>query len=90
MQMAAILAEMPDLWQRFLGEHAPDTHGRCRECRADSGRASGWPCLPYRIALEACHISESARSAPRVPEQQNYQPRRLTSIPAAAWIPRWD
>jgi hypothetical protein len=79
MRMAVILAGMPDLRRRFLAEHAPDRIGRCQECRNGSSPATEWPCLPYRIALEAQQIAEGAvpaqasvkasSAAPRVPLQ---------------------
>lgn len=92
MRMAAILAEMPDLRRRFLAEHAPDRVGRCRECRSGGGPASEWPCLPYRIALEAQRIADGhapASAPPRTPRDVESTHRRLKAVPAASWAPRW-
>jgi len=57
--LAEILAGMPDLWRRALGQHLPDAAGRCLECRDVAGAAARWPCLSNRIATEARQISEA-------------------------------
>ncbi len=64
--MAAILASMPDVWQRVLADHVADQHGRCRECRNAAGVSAPWPCLSWEIAEEArqVHLGEG-RSAGR-------------------------
>ncbi|MGH3614737.1 MAG: hypothetical protein ACRDRK_19520 [Pseudonocardia sp.] len=56
--VAELLADMPDVWRRALGQHSPDAAGRCLECRDVAG-AARWPCLPNRIATEARQISEA-------------------------------
>jgi len=60
--LAGLLAGMPDLWVRVLGQHSPDAAGRCLECRTASSAAI-WPCLLNRIAAESRQIFESADPA---------------------------
>lgn len=57
--MVAILANMPDLWQRLLIVHVPDANGRCWDCRDSQGRAAVWPCVPRKIAEQAAALYES-------------------------------
>lgn len=57
--LAGLLAGMPDLWVRVLGQHSPDAAGRCLECRT-ARSAAIWPCLMNRIAAESRQIFESA------------------------------
>ncbi|MGH3632158.1 MAG: hypothetical protein ACRDRL_32550 [Sciscionella sp.] len=59
--MAAVLAEMPDLWHRALEEHAPDANGQCMACRDDGTRAQ-WPCLAYQVAEQARDIFNRPRT----------------------------
>jgi len=96
--MATILAGMPELRRRFLEEHAPDPRGRCRECRNGTTAERDRPCLPYRIACEAERIAEGGPHVPRqlrspltsaVSSTGPGQARRLKSVPAASWQPRW-
>lgn len=54
--MAAILAGMPDVWQRVLTDHVADEYGRCRECRNAAGVAAAWPCMTRQIAEEARQV----------------------------------
>lgn len=57
MSFAAVLAAMPDLLARALAEHVPDERGHCRECRADDGTTTAWPCAMRLIADEARGMS---------------------------------
>lgn len=58
MGMAAILADMPDMWRAALATHVPDQDGRCRACRDASGAAATWPCLTREVAEEAKYLYE--------------------------------
>ena len=60
MGMAAILAEMPDMWRAALAAHVPDQQGRCCACRDTSGAAAAWPCLTREVAEEARYLYEGA------------------------------
>lgn len=53
MEMATILATMPDMWRAVLAEHGPDQRGRCRACRDLHGEAPLVPCLIRQVAEEA-------------------------------------
>ena len=50
MSMAAILAELPDMWRSALTAHVPDPQGRCWACRDENGVAATWPCLTREVA----------------------------------------
>ncbi|AEA25102.1 hypothetical protein ACFQ34_22545 [Pseudonocardia benzenivorans] len=56
MSLVAVLAGMPDLLERTLIEHAPDSRGQCRECRDSSGISAAWPCMMREMADEASDI----------------------------------
>jgi hypothetical protein len=58
MSMAAILAELPDMWRNVLHAHVPDPQGRCLACRDDNGVAAPWPCLTREVAEEAKYLYE--------------------------------
>ena len=58
MGMAAILADMPDMWRAILATHVPDQHGFCQACRDSSGAAAAWPCLTREVAEEAKYLHE--------------------------------
>ncbi len=58
MSMAAILAELPDMWRTALTAHVPDPQGRCWACRDENGVAAPWPCLTREVAEEAKYLSE--------------------------------
>jgi len=58
MGMAAILADMPDMWRAALAAHVPDAHGYCQACRDANGTAAAWPCLTREVAEEAKYLSE--------------------------------
>jgi hypothetical protein len=58
MGMAAIMADMPDMWRAVLATHVPDQHGLCRACRDASGAAATWPCLAREVAEEAKYLHE--------------------------------
>ena len=60
--MVMLLAGMPDLWMRELGEHRPDDGGFCLSCRSGRGRAR-WPCLPRRIAERAADAAAATGPA---------------------------
>lgn len=51
--LAAVMADMPEVWRRLLAAHVPDRLGRCRACRNSSGSGELWPCSLHRIASEA-------------------------------------
>lgn len=51
--MAAVMAEMPEVWRRLLAAHVSDRLGRCTSCRNSSGSGELWPCSLHRIAGEA-------------------------------------
>lgn len=51
--MAAVMAEMPEVWRRLLVAHVPDRLGRCTSCRNSSGSGERWPCSLHRIAEDA-------------------------------------
>ena len=53
--MAAVMADMPEVWRRLLTAHVPDRLERCTSCRNSSGSGERWPCSLYRIADEAQH-----------------------------------
>lgn len=57
--MAAVLASMPDLCNRTLAEHVPDSMGRCIACRDDFGTQAQWPCLTYTVAKQAREIHDN-------------------------------
>jgi hypothetical protein len=40
MSMAAILAELPDMWRSALTAHVPDPRGNCWACRDENGVAA--------------------------------------------------
>lgn len=63
MSMSALLAQMPDLWQRVLREHVSDGRGRCVACRDDSGVHGAWPCLSYVAADQARRMQTGAASS---------------------------
>jgi hypothetical protein len=54
--LVTVLAGMPELYQRLLGQHAPDPSNRCRECFCL------WPCLLYRLAAHALQLHTHPRS----------------------------
>jgi hypothetical protein len=58
MSMAAILAELPDMWRSALTAHVPDPRGNCWACRDESGVAASWPCLTREVAEEAKYLYE--------------------------------
>lgn len=51
--MAAVMAEMPEVWRKLLAAHVPDRLGRCAVCRNSSGSGERWPCSLHEIAMEA-------------------------------------
>jgi len=51
--LANILSEMPDLLERTLREHTPDSRGCCRECRDATGVSAAWPCVTRDLAEQA-------------------------------------
>ena len=53
MALANILSEMPDLLERTLEEHTPDSEGYCRECRDATGVSASWPCVTRELAEQA-------------------------------------
>lgn len=57
MALANILSEMPDLLERTLAEHTPDTQGFCRECRDATGVSATWPCVTRELAEQARSMS---------------------------------
>lgn len=67
MAMASVLAEMPDLRDRMLAEHRPDSDGRCIACRDESGTQASWPCLTYSVAEKARALNDEipAQEKPR-------------------------
>ncbi len=58
MGMAAILADLPDMWRSVLNAHVPDPQGRCWACRDANGVAASWPCLTREVAEEAKYLYE--------------------------------
>ncbi|MGH3768648.1 MAG: hypothetical protein ACRDS0_35760 [Pseudonocardiaceae bacterium] len=58
MSMAAILAELPDMWRSALTAHVADPQGRCWACRDENGIAAAWPCLTREVAEEAKYLYE--------------------------------
>ena len=68
MQMALILADMPDLWRRILTEHVSGSDGRCVKCRdrSGSGVITLWPCVTRQVADEARAIYEGHLPGARV------------------------
>jgi hypothetical protein len=58
MSMAAILAELPDMWRSVLDVHVPDQQGCCSACRNEEGIAASWPCLSREVAEEAKYLHE--------------------------------
>ena len=57
MSMAAVMSQMPDVWQRVLTEHVADQTGRCRACSATPGEAASWPCQTFKVAHHARGIA---------------------------------
>lgn len=64
MSFATVLAAMPDLLAKALAEHIADEHGHCRECRADDGTTTPWPCAMRLLADEASTMAAAAAPAP--------------------------
>ncbi|WP_156365159.1 hypothetical protein [Sciscionella sediminilitoris] len=64
MAMASVLAEMPDLCDRMLNEHLPDSSGRCAACRDELGTQASWPCLTYTVAEKARALSTGGNVQP--------------------------
>lgn len=58
MGMAAIMADMPDMWRAVLAAHVPDEYDRCRACRDATGAAAPWPCLAREVAEEAKYLHD--------------------------------
>lgn len=58
MAMAQLMSSMPDVWQRVLSEHVPDSARRCLACRDERGAAASWPCMTYGIAEQAKRIHD--------------------------------
>ena len=75
MSLVAVLAEMPDLLERTISEHAPDHLGQCRECRDSSGVSAPWPCMMREMADEASDIRRGG-----LPGTYGGRPRPLRSV----------
>ncbi|MEQ3550825.1 hypothetical protein WIS52_10105 [Pseudonocardia nematodicida] len=54
---------MPDLLERTLAEHTPDSQGYCRECRDATGVSAAWPCVTRELAEQARSMNDSAQPA---------------------------
>jgi hypothetical protein len=55
--LASVLAGMPEVWQRLLEEHVPDSYGRCLACRNSSTAGVPWPCTLQVAAADARALS---------------------------------
>lgn len=51
--LASVLSGMPEVWQRLLEEHVPDSYGRCLACRNSSTAGVPWPCTLQVAAADA-------------------------------------
>lgn len=92
MQMAVMLARMPDLWRQLLVDHVADPVGRCRDCRS-GGAAAEWPCELYRVAAEARRVYEGDLPGDHRPTSAGRRwahPRVAEDHPTAEWSrPSW-
>jgi hypothetical protein len=55
--LASVLSGMPEVWQRLLEEHLPDSYGRCVACRNSSTAGVPWPCTLQVAAADARSLS---------------------------------
>ncbi|HWN31179.1 MAG TPA: hypothetical protein VNP03_00470 [Pseudonocardia sp.] len=55
--LASVLSGMPEVWQRLLEEHVPDSYGRCLACRNSSTAGVPWPCTLQVAAADARSLS---------------------------------
>jgi hypothetical protein len=51
--LASVLSTMPEVWQRLLEDHVPDSSGRCLACRNHGTAGVPWPCTLQVIATDA-------------------------------------
>jgi len=55
--LALVLSGMPEVWQRLLEEHVPDSYGRCVACRNSSTAGVPWPCTLQVAAADARYLT---------------------------------
>lgn len=83
MALANILSEMPDLLERTLSEHTPDSEGFCRECRDATGVSASWPCVTRELAEQARTMSGAADETAGTPSGTVAGRRRARDLSAA-------
>ncbi|WP_246104002.1 MULTISPECIES: hypothetical protein [Pseudonocardia] len=76
---------MPDLLERTLNEHTPDSQGFCRECRDAAGVSATWPCVTRELAEQARSMNgtPAADTPPAGTVAGRRRARDLGSAPAA-------
>lgn len=64
--VAVVMSGMPEVWQRLLEDHVPDSYGRCAACRNACTAGVPWPCTLRVIADDArgLHLGQPSASDP--------------------------